>query len=319
MQTQWIDMTRIGRWLAAFLLIGTATPAFAADPIFPPGVRIGLVPLVGLTAAKTFPGFETSDQGVKVLITELPTAAFAEVENAFKSTPPGGTGPKPESLETVAGKAYYTVENANDGKSAVRRYSMILSGGNFSGYVAAQIPENAAKIYSDDAVRQMFASATIRKEVPVDEQLALLPFKLTNLGDFKIIRTLSPGAAILLADKDDENGIETGAFMVVGTIASAPEKPEDRGRFAQQAATSIPGLRDGRITMSEPMRLDGAPGFETRIDATSGKGNTPVSVVQWLRFGSGNVALRIISSSPRDDWSTSFPRFRGVRDGIQPR
>jgi hypothetical protein len=107
--------------------------------------------------------------------------------------------------------------------------------------------------------------------------------------------------------------------MVIGTIASAPAAPEDRGRFAQQAAGQIPGLRDGRITMSEPLRIDGSPGYETRVEATSGKANVPVTVVQWLRFGSGNQALRIIASTPRDDWSKAFPRFRAVRDGIQAR
>ena len=49
---------------------------------------------------------------------------------------------------------------------------MILSGGAFSGYIAVQVPENASKIYTDDAVRQMFASAMVRKQVPVEEQLA---------------------------------------------------------------------------------------------------------------------------------------------------
>ena len=49
---------------------------------------------------------------------------------------------------------------------------MILPGRTFSGYVAVQVPENVTKIYTDDAVRQMFASAVIRNEVPVDEQLA---------------------------------------------------------------------------------------------------------------------------------------------------
>jgi len=29
--------------------------------------------------------------------------------------------------------------------------------------------------------------------------------------------------------------------------------------------------------------------------------------------------MRIIGSSPRDDWSKAFPRFRAVRDGIAPR
>jgi hypothetical protein len=306
------------RLFAIGLVTAIISPAFAAEPVYPPGVRVGLVPLVGLAPAKTFSGFETEDHSVKVLMTELPAAAFAEVETSFKSTLPAGA-PKPESIETAAGKAYYTVENAKEGSTTVRRYAMILSGGVFSGYVAAQIPENAVKIYTDDAVRQMFASAVIRKEVPVEEQLALLPFKLTDLGAFKSVHTLAPGSAILLSDGDEETKIEAAAFMVIGSLAAAPAQPDDRGRFAQQAAATIPGLRDARITMSEPVRIDGQPGYETRLDATSGKQNAPVTVVQWLRFGGTTSVLRIIASSPRDEWPNAFPRFRAVRDGIQPR
>jgi hypothetical protein len=72
------------------------------------------------------------------------------------------------------------------------------------------------------------------------------------------------------------------------------------------------------MTMSEPIRIEGMAGYETRLDAVSGKDSTPVTVVQWLRFG-GQSTMRIIASAPRDDWAKAFPRFRAVRDGIQPR
>jgi hypothetical protein len=311
------------RLFAALALLIASTcvafcPALAADPVFPPGMRVGLTPLVGLVPAKSFVGFETEDHGVKVLVTELPADAYGEVVNAFKANPAGTGGIKPESIETVAGLAYYTAESATDGATRVRRYSMILPGGTFSGYVAVQVPENAGKIYTDEAVKQMFASAVVRKEVPIDEQLGLLPFKITELADFKNVRTLAPGAAIILADGDETKGFEIAPFMVVSLVASAPAQPDDRGRFAQEAATTIPGVRDAHMTMSEPIRIEGLPGYETRIDGTSGKDNTPVTVVQWLRFG-GQSTMRIIGSSPRDLWTKAFPRFRAVRDGIQPR
>jgi len=164
----------------------------------------------------------------------------------------------------------------------------------------------------------MFASATIRKEVPVQEQLAQMPFNLTALADFKNVRTLAAGAAIILADGDETTGFEPAPFMVIGLIGTAPAQPEDRDRFAQETVTAIPGVREARITMSEPIRIDGSPGYETRINAVSGKDNTPVTIVQWLRFGSPTV-LRIIGSAPRDQWEKAFPRFRAVRDGIQQR
>jgi hypothetical protein len=303
---------------ALALLVAALCPAFAADAVFPPGARVGLTPLVGMVPAKTFVGFETEDQSVKVLVTELPAEAYGEVVNAFKVNPTGTNGIKPESIETAAGVAYYTAETARNGAITVRRYSMILPGPTFSGYVAVQVPENATRIYTDDAVRQMFASATIRKQVPVEEQLALMPFNMSQLADFKNVRTLAPGSAIIIGDNDEVTGFEAAPFMVIGLIASAPAQPDDRGRFAEQTAGTIPGVRNGRITMSEPIRIDGMPGYETRIDAISGKDNTAVTVVQWLRFAGPNT-LRIIGSTPREDWSKAFPRFRAVRDGIAQR
>jgi ribosomal protein L10 len=304
---------------ALALLFAAIGPAFAAEAVFPPGLRVGMIPLVGLTAAKTFAGFQTEDESVKVLVAELPAEAYGEVVNALKAGPATASSIRPESIETAAGTAYYTAETAKNGTSIVRRYSMILPGGTFAGYVAVQVPENASKIYSDEAVRQMFASAVIRKEVPVEEKLGLLPFKVGELSDFRNVRTLTPGAAVLLADNDETSGFEAAPFMVIGLMGSAPAQPDDRGRFAEQAATAIPGVRNWRITMSEPVRIDGMAGYETRIDATSGKDNTPVTVVQWLRFGGGQNSLRIIGSAPREQWAKSFPRFRAVRDGIQPR
>ncbi len=307
------------RFLSAVALLVTAfSPALAADPVFPPGIRVGITPLVGLMPAKTFAGFETEDHGVKVLVAELPADAYAEVMNAFKANPAGPAGVKPESIETAAGTAYYTVESGMNGTTSVKRYSMILPGGAFSGYVAVQIPENVAKIYTDEAVRQMFATAVIRKQVPVEEQLAQLPFKITALADFKNVRTLAPGAAIILADADETTGFEPAPFMVIGLIGTSPAQPEDRDRFAQETAIQIPGVREARITMSEPIRIDGSPGYETRINAVSGKDNTAVTIVQWLRF-SGSGVLRIVGSAPRDQWEQAFPRFRAVRDGITQR
>ncbi|MGY4449112.1 hypothetical protein ACVWZR_003772 [Bradyrhizobium sp. i1.3.1] len=278
-----------------------------------------MVPLVGLSTAKTFPGFESEDGSVKVLITELPPAAYGEVVSAFNSNPGGTAGVKQDKIETPAGLAYFTMESGKAGETPVKRYSMIVPGAGFSGYVAVQIPENATKIYTDEAVRQMFASAVTRKQVSAEEQIGLMPFKITDLADFKDIRTLAPGSSIILADGNESSGYESKPFMILGLIGATPQQADDRARFAQEAALQIPGVRESRVTMSEPIRINGQQGFETRIDGVSGKDKTPVTVVQWIRFSSGGASLRIIASAPRDQWSAAFTRFRAVRDGIQPK
>ncbi|MGH6677537.1 MAG: hypothetical protein ACREDL_01015 [Bradyrhizobium sp.] len=302
---------------AAVLLVATMHSGRAADAIFPPGVRVGLTPLAGLVLSKTFSGFESEDHHVKVLVTELPARAYDQVKSAFSAHPAASSRLKPQSIETSAGLAYYTSETATNGATTVRRYSLIVPGGTFSGYVAVQIPEDATKVYPDDAIRRMFASATIRKKVPVAEQLGMMPFKVTQLGHFKTVRTLAPGA-LVLADANETTGFEPAPFMIIGIIAATPTEPDDRGRFARDVASQIPGVHEARITMSEPIPINGAPAYETRMDATSGKDNTSVTIVQWLQFGNRST-LRIIGSAPRDQWSTAFPRFRVVRDGIKPR
>jgi hypothetical protein len=66
------------------------------------------------------------------------------------------------------------------------------------------------------------------------------------------------------------------------------------------------------------LRLDGHPVHEIRAEArdiTSGK---PVSVVQWMRFGQ-NAYVQMVAVTMPDNWSRDFPKFRAVRDGIQPK
>lgn len=311
-------MKTIARTLALIALTVACGPAFAADPVYPSGARVGLVPAEGLAVAKEFIGFESEDKKVKVGVAEIPPAAFEAVETALKEGKAPTTGSKPEAFETAAGKAYITSDTGKDGAATVRMYSVIVSSDKFTGYVIVQMRDDAAKPLSEDTVRKMLASTTLRKDVPVEEQLGLLPFKIGDLGDFRTVRTLVPRASILLTDGTEDTTLDGAPYMVIGLVGAGPEKADDRGRFAQQVAATIPGLRNARITSNEPLRIEGTPGYETRIDAVAGKDDTPVSVVQWLRFGSGS-SLRIIASATRDEWPKAFPRFRAVRDGIDPR
>jgi hypothetical protein len=308
------------RLTAVAALVLQAVPAFAADPVFPKGGRVGLVPIEGLVPASGFPGFQATDQRVKVVVTELPKEAFASVEQAFKTEPATSSRPKLQALELQSGmKAYYTRETATDEGAAVRRFSLIVAGPRFSGYVAVQVPDPPAGAFSDEAVTRMLATVAMRNEVPPAEQLDLLPFKISELGGFKTMRLLPGAGTVLLTDAADEEGLDNAPYMLIGLIQSGPATPEDRGRFAEQAARALPGLRDIKLTMSEPLRIDGTPAFETRLEAVTGKDNTPVVVVQWLRFGTGNTTMRIVAGARKPDWSAAFPRFRSVRDGIGPR
>ena len=299
--------------LGTIALVLISFPALAADPEFPSGLRVGLVPLIGLTKATAFPGFESQDHNVRVLVTELPAAAYNEAVKALNA--PAADGVKPLPIETAAGIGYYLIDNAGSGTDNIKRYMLFVAGEGFSGYVAMQVPENAALIYNDEAVKQMLASVTLRKEVPVEEQLSLLPFRVTELAGFKTVRAMVNGTVMLTDSQAGEN-TENAPVMIIGLIPGTPTEADARGRFARELAMQITGMRDTRITVSEPMRINATPGYETRFDAVAGQSKTEVTVVQWLRFN-GGVSLRIIASAPRAQWAAAFTRFREVRDGIR--
>lgn len=301
---------------AIAVLVG---PVRAAEAVYPQGLRVGLVPMEGLTQASDFLGFVSADQNVKVGVGELPVEAFTTVDTAVKEgkIPPQGT--KPEAFETATRKGYFNIESGKNGIFDVRNYSLILPNEKFSGFVIVQVRDGADKSFSEDAIRKMLSTTVMRSEVPIEEQLALLSFKISDLANFKTVRTIAPRSAVLLTDGSAEDDLGSAPYMMIGVLQGQTIEPGDRGRFAQQVATTIPGLREARITSSEPIRIDGTAAFETRLEATGGKNDTPITVIQWLRFGSGGATLRIVGISPRDDWAKAFPRFRAVRDGIGPR
>jgi len=302
--------------LLALAFAGLALPAYAADAIFPPGVRVGLVPLDGLAASTQFTGFISADQKVRVGLSEIPEAAFTAIETAVKENSVPAGAPKPQPFSTTVRQGYLLMETSKDGDTEVSNYTLLLPGNKFTGYVIVQVRGDAGETYSEANIRKMLASAVTRAEVPVEEQLSQLSFRLGELAGFRHVRTIAPRSAVLLSDGDDDAKLDSSAYIMIGVMQGAPAQPDDRGRFARDLAANIAGLRDVKMTNNEPLRIDGSPGFETRIEGVTGKDNTPVRVVQWLRFGSGSATLRIVASAPQSEWSEAFTRFRTVRDGI---
>src|SRR4051794_5691061 len=64
----------------AFTLIACAA---LAQPVFPPGSRIGLVPPPGMTASTSFQGFEDRAHGAVLIVTELSAQSYAKVAQDF--------------------------------------------------------------------------------------------------------------------------------------------------------------------------------------------------------------------------------------------
>ena len=311
-------------------------PALAEDAasatVYPIANRVGLTPLPGLALATTFPGFEDVEAKVKVVAAELPPQAFRSIEAAMMkgNQPAGGKREKAEMFATKGGFGIISHESAKEGDAPVLRWSVLLDAGQFTALVTVQMPERAAAKYPADKMRIMLASVNVRNEVPAAEQLSKLPFKLNELADFKNVRTIVPGAAVLLSDPlpsenaksaaqdkpaQDKPSSKLASYMILSVVPGGPERAEDRARFADQAVFGIQGLNEVKIISSEPLRLGGQAGYETRFTALDAASGEAVSMVQWLRFSNSGFLL-MIAGAPKEAWIDAYPRFRKVRDGV---
>ncbi len=304
---------------ALFLAAGTLA-APAADPVFPPGSRIGLTPPSGFVVSNVFRGFEDRDNKALILIFELPAAAFAEIgkSTSIEAVRKQGLSiEKREDLDLPGGKAVLFSGTEEAGGIKARKWLMFVGGAGFTAAVNVQVPETAKDVYPDAAIRTALESIATRAN-PIQEQLGLLPFHVSDLSGFEVTEVTETRTLVLAEPGKQGAEIVTAPHMLLGALMVPSVAAEERANFAREALSGLVAFKEMRVTYAEPLRLGGQQGFEIRADAKHTQSGTDVSIVQWVRFGTGGV-LRIIGITPKDQWAAAFPRFRTVRDSIVTR
>jgi hypothetical protein len=295
--------------------------AHAADVEFPPGSQIGLAPPPGMTASHNFFGFEDAPNQVAIVMVALPREAFADIEKTM--TPEalqrqGLTVDGRESLVLAIGKALLLNTRQEVSGVKLRKWILAASTAELTALVSVQIPDAAAKDYPEDKIRAALATLALRQTVPVEEQLGLLPFRVGELAGFRVGGVMA-GRAVMLTDGMAElPEARTEPHIVVAIANGGPAQSGDRGEFARQVFGTIPNLKDIRVTSSEPLRIGGQQGHQIMAQGKDAATGIDVTIVQWLRFGSG-AYLHFVGIARTNVWTPAYGRFRQVRDSIDTR
>jgi hypothetical protein len=296
-------------------------PARAVDPVFPPGSLIGLAPPPGVTLSENFIGFENRENEVAILMMTLPAEAYAEIEKsatAAELKKQGVAVEKREPFKLGDGKGFMMVGRQEVDKKRYRKWMVIATTPELTAMVSVQVPETAKAEYPDDAIRAALASLTVRKTVPDEEKLGLIPFKIGDLAGFRV-GSVVPGRAILLTDTEQgASALGDQPRLVAVAAQGGPAQPGDRDNFARRVFAGIPDVKDVRITGSEGMRIGGQQGHQILAEGKDARTAADVTIVQWLRF-SGGVYLQMVGVARNDGWAQALTRFRTVRDSIEPR
>jgi hypothetical protein len=297
-----------------------AGQALAADVMFPTGSRVGLIPPSGMVRSTNFPGFVDFAKKAAILIGEFPAGAYAEVEkgliaNALK---PGFATESREPVTLHDGKGLLIVGRQDSQGLVLRRWLLVAETGGLTALVSVEIQSASVEAKTDAAIRAALDSLAVRTVVPSEELLTLLPYNLKDLAGFRIVQAAPNGGAMLTDGPKDSVELAEQPAVIITIIPSVPEPGADRGSFARMALSGVPGVKDLRIQRMEPMRIGGQQGHETMLEGKDSRSDTDVTVVQWLRFGSGS-SVRVLALARKADWPKMFPRFRSLRDGFAPK
>jgi hypothetical protein len=299
----------------------TIAPALAADPVFPVNSRIGLVPPAGFTPAAKFPGFENTQASAAILVAELPAEAYPELEKTFTDEvlkQRGMTVALREPLTLKDGRGVFIAgPKVLDG---VKRYDAVLIATlpGVTTVVSVQMVEAARGTITDAVVREAFKTVVARTTVPDVEKLSVLPYKLGNLGGFRVVQTMANGTAVLTLGENDAVADVAQPFMLIGVASGNQPKPEERDAFARRVFSTAPGIKEIKILRAEPQRIGQAQGYEIVAEAKDAKSGTDVNTVMWLRFGQSGF-LQMFAIARRNAWNDVFPKLRAIRDGIDQR
>ncbi|MFG1350555.1 hypothetical protein [Xanthobacter autotrophicus] len=304
-------------FLAVSILAASLSAAFAADPTFPRGSAIGLVPPPGMVEGQAFSGFEDRAHSASLLIVDMPPDAFEQIDAGFTDVALGAKGitlDKREAFPLKDAKAVLFTGTQTAGPVALRKWVLLVGTNQLTALITLQVPESEAATYPDAVVRAAFATLAIRS---VQDQVAALPFVATNLAGFRPVRALA-GTTLMLTDgpKDVQEGVDQPLFVV--TVGGGAPREDERRQFALRLLSSLPGVKELKLERAEPQRISGQTGFEVMATGVDVKTGTPVKLVQWIRFGP-SAYIRMVGVTRLDAFPDTYDRLRALRDGIEPR
>lgn len=303
---------------AALGLLLSFQAALAAEPVFPPASRLGLVPPKDMTVSRRFSGFENEEKAAAITLVEMPAAAYEQLVGGFtrealKRQGLDETSREPVKLGDMEGML---IGGTMLGPVQGRKWLLAIKGADMAGLVVAQV-RGGEDGYSEAQIREALKSVALRGPVSLEEQIAALPFRLGDTAGFRPVRVMTGNSALFTdGPKDTIKGVEQPVLIVASSLAPPPPAGERRNQFARAALNSNQILQDIKIERSESFRFRGQDWHEIVAKAVEAESGQPVIVMQTIRFESGRY-VRMVGMTRVEQRDQYLPRFRAVIDGVE--
>lgn len=303
---------------AAFGFLLSVQAAFAAEPVFPPASRIGLIPPQDMVASKRFSGFENEERAAAITFAEMPPQAYPQLASGLTAEALKKQGLEVKTRESlkIGSKDGILIGGAMMGPVEGRKWLLVVQDSELTALVIAQV-RGGQDGYSDAQIKDALKSVTLRGPVSLEEQVSALPFRVGDKAGFRPVRVIS-GNSVLFTDgpQDTIKAVEQPIMIVAASLQPPPPPGERRSQFARAALFSNQILKDIRIERSESFRLKGQDWHEIVAKAVEAESGQPIVVVQSIRFDTDRY-VRMVGLTREEQRDQNLPRFRAIADGIE--
>jgi hypothetical protein len=299
----------------ALFLLANAQSGFAQERVFPGGSGVGLVPPPGLVLSTNFSGFEDAAKGTSIVLTELPVDAYAELAAKFNPDGLRATGIEAGQPEDwpVEGAVVSKLIRGSQVAAGVRyrKWVVLVGATTTTAMVTVQIPDGVPGGLSDADVETALRTITIRTPPSLDEQVAALPFKVSDTAGFRPVRVIAGATFLLTEGPNDVAANSTQPIIIIASNLNTAPEASARMSFAKQAFASLTGIKDVQSDNETSSEENGAEWVEIDGSAKDAASGDALYVAQIARFETSRYvrAILIVRDSEKDKFSDRFRKL----------
>jgi hypothetical protein len=289
----------------------------AAEPVFPPASRVGIVPPQDMVPSKRFSGFENSEKAAAISFVEMPAEAYAQLVTGLTKDALKRQGLDVTSRESLkfGDKTGVLIAGSMAGPIKGRKWVLAVKGADMTALLIAQV-QGGEDGYSEAQMRNALKSVSLRGPVSLDEQISALPFRVGDKAGFRPVRVLS-GSSVLFTEGplDTIKAVEQPIVILAVSLNPSPPPGERREQFARAALSSNEVLKEISIERSESFRFKGQDWHEIVAKAKDAASGEPIIVMQTIRFEPDRY-VRMVGLTRVEKRDQILPRFRTVIDNV---
>lgn len=306
-----------------FVLLAVGLPAagLAADVVYPPGSRIGLVPPATMKLAPGLSGFQDPTTGAAIMTVEMPAEAYPSLVAGFTDDAlkvQGFTARFRETVRIGSSDALVISGDQHEGSRTIPKTVLLAAEPTMTALVIAQLPAELspqAGAALEQQVRAALRTVALRPALTMDEQLAVLPFLIGDFAGFRPLRVMAGNSIMLTDGPSDSVRDAEQPVLIIANSFSPPPPPDQRDAFARSVLVTNTFIKDAVIERAQLFRQSGAEWHEIVAKAVDGSSGRPVIVTQTIRF-SPDSYLRMVGVARVEQRDDMLPRFRRIVDSL---